>query len=720
MADSNAPVPATRRSASRWPVRLLRLPFDLLFLTWDFLRLLGWALRNLPALLTGNRPAPFAPLFANGVIESTTAGTLWYCSLAPKYASKGLLRLLFRRLLWHQTADGRVYLCWRGSRSESPTSTGRLALAGVLLACLWLVPAAALVWHYRAALPLPGFALRGGGAQAAPRSPAPARDPAKAAQALAKALEQEKGRHLAEARTLFQDAAALDATLVDAQLGVGRTAQALDCKDEARQAFERALSLDPASAPAMLGLAKAHRSQGADAKALEILARLTAQVPDCAEAYVLESSCRLALGDVDQAAAAIDKALNLAPRDLDALAAAGDLALRRGLRDQAEPHFRALVDADPKDARGRVGLARVARLKGNLPEARALLLSLLADKPAETSAIEELVDVQAASGRPLDALATCRKAMADYPDQVRLREKHLGILFGLGRDNELYLAGSKLLDDHPGNLSAHLQLAAMFLRRGLPALAIEHCDRAIAQQAGLEPAHRLLTSALILAGEVDVAMQRLDEILKVLPQDLDSLLKLGECHRRKNDIPKAVAILRQAVEIQPGSPVARSQLAQALFLAGDSAGALAEFREAQRLSPDDPKSLNNTAAAIAHTGGNLDEALGFAEKARFVEPANPQILDTLAWVLARRGTPDQALPPSDLATALQPDSAIVRYHHGAILAALGRRDAAVAELRAALASGAEFHGSADAKVLLEKLSGETGKSKAAAPAAGPL
>ena len=45
-------------------MHVLRLPFDLLFLTWDFLRLLAWTLRNLPALLTGNRPAPFAPLLA--------------------------------------------------------------------------------------------------------------------------------------------------------------------------------------------------------------------------------------------------------------------------------------------------------------------------------------------------------------------------------------------------------------------------------------------------------------------------------------------------------------------------------------------------------------------------------------------------------------------------------------------------------------------------------
>jgi len=696
-------------------VLLLRLPVDLLFLTWDFLRLLVWVVANLPALLSHNRPAAFAPLFANGVIETSTEGTLWYCSLAPKYGTKSLLRLLFRNLLWHATTDGRRYLCWRGSRSESPTSGLRLLFTGTLLACLWLIPAAAILWHYRSALLPANTTARTATTPADARGGRAGQDSAKAAQSLARALDLEKTGRAADARALFREAVALDATLVEALLGAGHTAQTLGYTDEARQAFERALELVPTDPQAMLGLAKALRSQGADSKALEVLARLTAQAPDCAEAYALESSCRLALGDADQAAVAIDKALTLAPRDPDTLAAAGDLALRRGSLEDAERHYRTLVEIAIKDARGRVGLARVARLKGNFPEARALLQNLLAEKPDESSAIEELIDVQAVAGRPLEALATCRKAMADHPDQVRLREKHLGILFGLGRDNELYVAATKLLADNAGDLAAHLQLAAMFLRRGLPALASEHCDRALAQQPSLEHAHRLKTSALMLAGEVEPAMQWLEKIRKVLPRDMDTLLKLGECYRRKDDLPKATAVLRQAVEYQPGSAVARSQLAQVLFLSGDTAGALAEFREAQRLAPDDPKSLNNTAAAIVHTGGNLDEALGLAEKARSLDPASPQILDTLAWVHARRGAPEQALPPSDMAAALQPESAIVRYHHGAILAALGRRDAALAELKAAFASGAEFHGSADARALLETLSGDGAKPKAAAP-----
>jgi tetratricopeptide (TPR) repeat protein len=718
MAESSTPSASIRRSALPWPIRLLRLPFDLLFLTWDFLRLKLWVVRNLPALLFGGRPAPFGPLFASGVIETTADGTLWHCSLAAKYGTKSLLRLLFRGLRWHQTADGRRYLCWQGSRSQSPTTLWRFVLTGVFLACLWLIPVGCLLWHYRHLLPLPrGLTHAGTAVPGADGSALLRRDPDQAAQLVAQATEAESDGRTAAARAVFRSAAARDPNLLDAHLGVGRTSQALGFADAARQAFARALELAPAEPAAVLGLARALHSQGAERKAIELLHRLAHLTPESAEAHVLLSSCHLALGELDQAAAAMEQALALAPEDQATLAAAAETALRRGQIAEAERHYRALVDRDAKDMRARVGLARIARFKGDLREAEALLTALLVEAPSEVQAIEELIDVQGAAGQPAKALETCRDSMAKYPDQVRLREKHLALLSALGRDNDLYVAGTRLLADNAGNLAAHLHLAAMFLRRGLPALAIDHCTKALAQQPGSEHAYRLLISAQLLAGDLESARERLERLLARLPEDLDAIIKLADYHRRKNDAASAVALLRKGVEYHPGSPIARSQLAQMLFLSGDTAGALIEFREVQRQAPDDPKALNNAAAAIVHAKGDLDEALAYAEKARALEPANAQVLDTLAWVHARRGNPEQALPLCELAVALQPDSPILRYHHGSILAALGRKDEAKKALRAALIPGVDFHGSTEARELLGKLSGEAAAQ--AEPASTP-
>jgi hypothetical protein len=111
MTSNNTALAETRRPGLAGLIRLLRLPFDVLFLSWDFLRLALWVARNLPALLLRGKPRPFGALFAGGVIETAPEGNLWYCSLASKYGTKSILRFLFRGLKWHRTADGRLYLC---------------------------------------------------------------------------------------------------------------------------------------------------------------------------------------------------------------------------------------------------------------------------------------------------------------------------------------------------------------------------------------------------------------------------------------------------------------------------------------------------------------------------------------------------------------------------------------------------------------------------------
>jgi tetratricopeptide (TPR) repeat protein len=695
------------------PIRVVRLPFDVLFLTWDFLTVTAWGIQNLPTRLSGGPTRPFRACFKSGIIEDGNKGKLWHCPLAPKYGTKSALRLLFARLTWHTGADGQRSLCWHGSSSEPPTTWGRYLLAGVALALAWGVPLGALAWHYRHRLPFMTLAqeqpVRKGAAT--PRDLQ--RDPEMSARFVIQAEELERSGKTDAARTRFRDAIARDPTRLDAHLGVGRTSLEIGLTDDARQAFAKAMELDAADPRAMLGMARVLHAQGADRKALELLQAIIDRTPTVAEAHALKATCLMTLGEMADATTAIEKALALAPDDEAAITIAADLELRQGHFDAAETYYRALVDKNTQNLTGRLGLARILRLKGNHREAEVLLRALLVEKPGELRATEELVEVLQSSGRPLEGLALCRETIDKQPSANRLREKHLALLFGLGRDNDLYAAATKLLAESPGNLAAHTQMAAMFLRKNLPAPAIEHCNKALAQQPALESAYRLLTTALLQAGDIEAAKERLERLLAVLPEDLDAIVKLAECHRRRGDSAKAVELLRQAVEHHPGSSLARSQLAQAQFLAGDVQGAVAEFREAYRLAPGDAKALNNLAAAINYTNGDLTEALTHAEQAHKLEPRNPQILDTLAWVQARRGSYDQALRFSELAVALQPDMPIFRYHYGAILANLGRQDEAIESVKAAVQFGGEFQGSAEARELLQKLSGD---ASAAPPA----
>jgi len=697
----------------RLPVQIIRLPFDVLFLTWDLLRVGAWGMGNLVRGATGAPSAPFDPCFSGGMMAETDDGELWSFAPASKYGTKAVLRLLFSRLCWYTLEDGRAHLCWRGSGSSAPTTVVRFLLTAVILACLWGGVGGAVLWKARHHLPLPGGrsrppVLAGPGGQAAPSAP----DAAKAAQYVAQAAELEKAGRNAEARDRFREAAAADSRLLEAQLGLGRTAQELGLLDEARKAYARAVELDSADPRAVLGLARMLHLQGADGQAVGILRTVASRNPEHAEAQALLAACLAATGEVEAAAAASEKALELAPGNVEALTTAAEVELRRGNLDPAEARYRQLIDQDTTSILGRIGLARILRLRGKTAEAESTLRRVLAEKPGEVPATEELIEVLVASSRAREALALCGEAGPDQaPVDIRLQEKRLVVLASLSMDNELCTACERLLERSPGNAMAHLQMGAMFLRHGLPVLAVDRCRKALTQQPGLERAFRLLISAQLLSGDLEPAREVLERYLAVRPQDLEALFQLADYHRRKGDPEKAAEVVRQALSFHPGSMVAHAQLGQLLFEQGDLKGSLAEFREAHRLAPDDPKALNNLAAAMNNAGEDRAQALAYAEQAYKLEPSSPRILDTLAWIHACRGEAEKGLPFAQTAVALQPSIAHLRYHYGAILAALGRKDEAKAALTAALTGDSGFFGAAEARALLEKMEGAAAGAK---------
>jgi tetratricopeptide (TPR) repeat protein len=327
-------------------VQALRMPFDVLFLTWDFLVVSGWGLRNLPSRLSGLPPEPFRSRREGRWIETHAGDALRNCSLAPKYGTKALLRLLCADLAWHtpDENEGERDLCWSGSSSRPPTTWGRYLLTGVVLALVWGLPTGTLAWRYRARLgslmhaqqPQPGQHKQQ--TQASPTaSPATRNDPGMAVQFVVEANDLERAGKKAEARQRFRDAAVRDVTSMEAQLGLGRLSLDSDLTDEAWQAFAKALDLDATNPQALLGMARVLHVQGADRKAVEVLETAIARTPGLAVAHALKATCLLAVDDLPGAGAAIEKALALAPDDEAAMATRPTLNCVRGTLRRPTP-----------------------------------------------------------------------------------------------------------------------------------------------------------------------------------------------------------------------------------------------------------------------------------------------------------------------------------------------------------------------------------------------
>jgi tetratricopeptide (TPR) repeat protein len=249
---------------------------------------------------------------------------------------------------------------------------------------------------------------------------------------------------LAEAKELYWQAIALDSTYLHAWPGLASIAVDEGKPDEAIWLLERALTINPNYADAVDHLGKLYLKLGRPDRAIQYLSRFAASYPGDTS-YIAAGRAYMAIGRLDEAAAAFRNALRLNPLRSDAAEYLGGLLAEQGrgadavpLLEQAASNERAsgvlfgllsLAYAEvgrPDDA-SRAASTAVQRANGD-PNAfvlsgRAMLLAKrVADAnaylsqavelgPSNPEAVTELGHAKAALGDRAAAVALFRRAL---------------------------------------------------------------------------------------------------------------------------------------------------------------------------------------------------------------------------------------------------------------------------------------------------------------------
>lgn len=189
-------------------------------------------------------------------------------------------------------------------------------------------------------------------------------------------------------------------------------------------------------------------------------------------------------------------------------------------------------------------------------------------------------------------------------------------------------------------------------------------------------------------GRVDEAVPLLEEILREAPADAPALYLLARLLEGGDRTEEGSAARARAVSLDPVFADADLHEGDARWLSGEWPEAEAFFRsylERSGTSPWAPYALRRLASCLSRTGRDAEaiEAL-----ARVVEIA-PDHADSrleLAVLLRDRGDLSGAMGHLDRARAILPERGTYAMARGTTLAVLGRRDEALAELRAAVGS----------------------------------
>jgi tetratricopeptide (TPR) repeat protein len=338
--------------------------------------------------------------------------------------------------------------------------------------------------------------------------------------------------------------------------------------NEARAGYVLALKLRPAYPPALDGLARSYEAQAKEEKAIEyfrqailsnkgyapaythlgdlflrldrvreavrLLEEAVTIRPDFAEGHNRLAVAYGSLGLHNEAVATVQKAIELDPTNPEHHYSLGWLQLNQSVASSAERSFRQALDLEPRMVRARMGLAEVARRRGDYTRALEELDVALLEPALDAKTTERLLHLRQAVARErrrlLELYSLAASGYASHEHYAELadlfaRRSHWGqaarmqrlappgpeheewlayLLFRDGRYRDAYRIYTRLAEEEDRSilrLNAGIALASL----GNDPAAIEAYDHVLQK----DPDHRLarlyLANAQLRMGSVDSA-----------------------------------------------------------------------------------------------------------------------------------------------------------------------------------------------------------------------
>ena len=297
-------------------------------------------------------------------------------------------------------------------------------------------------------------------------------------------------------------------------------------------------------------------------------------------------------GDVDRAIALYRHLLAGEPDNAELQRALGRVLRQAGTVDEAIACYRRAIALDPGNARAHDELGQILSVRGEPREAAEHLRAALACDPTLVAARVELGELLFRDGRAAEAVAELRAALALDPTNWGVHYR-LGVaLARLGPEqaDEAMSCFRRTIAGLPGHAAAHLQLGLAFWNRGDPAPAIALAERATRLDPKLPAAHGVLGTMLRTVGRIDEAIAILREAVAIDPDDATACFHLGAClcEARAGNAEEGSTFLQRAVALTPQNVQAHIRLCRVLVEMGRRDEALAAYRAALTLHPDDP------------------------------------------------------------------------------------------------------------------------------------
>jgi putative PEP-CTERM system TPR-repeat lipoprotein len=537
-----------------------------------------------------------------------------------------------------------------------------------------------------------------------------------------------------QAAELFARATALDATSASLRTGLGLSRLGEGATDDAVRQLQVATTLNKNAPEASEALVQANLRLGRRDAALDAALALERSQPDKPLAHALKGQVLAAQGKPDASRASFARALQLDPAYYRAAAGLSQLALDAQQPAQARQVLMDFLGRNKTSVNAMAGLAALADRAHDAAQVTHWLEEAAAVDPHAIGPGVELCAQYLRTRQTGKALELARRLQVSHPEDPDLLDllgkaqlaggdlpaalesyKQLAQALPRSAPALMQVAALRLMSNNtaqaeddlksvlaiqPDFPSAQIELAALYVRKGSPDLALMIAER-------MQRQHPQGAAGFQLQGDILMAKHQPAPALAAFERAYafhatnELAIKIDNALREAGRVADAESRLTKWLAAHPDDLRAQAYRAQTWIGAGDYKRAAAQLEAVARRQPDNAVVLNNLALSYQELGDARAQAT--AEAALKNAPTRPDVMDTLAWILVGKGDAARAVTLLREAHTLAPKARDIRYHLAAALAASGDKDGARKELDSLLAGDMRFAQADDVRKLSARL-----------------
>ncbi|MGN6510217.1 MAG: tetratricopeptide repeat protein, partial [Chitinophaga sp.] len=252
-------------------------------------------------------------------------------------------------------------------------------------------------------------------------------------------------------------------------------------------------------------------------------------------------------------------------KDADELYAEAVQATRAGQYQKAIALSRQALEVRPDFTDQELLLGRLYMLTNNFPGARRYVHQVIKKSPNYRDAYLYAVNIEMLTKQYAQAEKYTDDALKQFPGDREFMLKRLGILDVTERFQGGNVYAEELLEKFPADTSVrkayvghYLSAGHFYRQRGIPSLAEQHYEKALAMQPGNEEATSAITNMYLRSGSYDRALEQVNAQLAASPSSYELLMRKLGLLQDMHNYPEALNVLQQVLKYHPGDAKARS------------------------------------------------------------------------------------------------------------------------------------------------------------------